>query len=170
VELVELTVLGDADWAQLRDGEQEPFGAIGEALHWSAKDHYMALRGDDGRLLAAAGVAVFEVEVEGTGAFEVVGLGGVIVTHTMRGRGLFSRVVGPALAKAAQLGPERMMLFCRPELVARYARLGFRVIDAPVWADQPGGHIEMPHEAMWLALREGAEWPAGRVDVRGLPF
>jgi predicted GNAT family N-acyltransferase len=130
----------------------------------------MALRGDDGRLLAVAGVAVFEVEVEGTGPLEVVGLGGVIVTHTMRGRGLFSRVVGPVLATAARLGPEHAMLFCRAELVSLYARLGFRVIGAPVWADQPGGHIEMPHEAMWLALRDGAEWPAGRVDVRGLPF
>jgi hypothetical protein len=78
--------------------------------------------------------------------------------------------VEPVLAQAAQRGPQHAMLFCRPELVGLYAQLGFREIEAPVWADQPGGRIEMPARAMWLALRDGAAWPPGRVDVRGLPF
>jgi hypothetical protein len=62
------------------------------------------------------------------------------------------------------------MLFCRPELVALYRGFGCEEIAAPVWADQPGGRIEMPLAAMWRPLRDGAEWPSGRVDVRGLPF
>jgi hypothetical protein len=62
------------------------------------------------------------------------------------------------------------MLFCRLELVALYRRLEFVEITAPVWADQPSGRIEMPMAAMWRALCPGAEWPPGRVDVRGLPF
>jgi hypothetical protein len=74
------------------------------------------------------------------------------------------------MALAEGLGPERAMLFCRPELVALYRRRGFVEIDAPVWVDQPGGRIEMPLAAMWRPLRAGAEWPPGRVDVRGLPF
>ena len=81
-----------------------------------------------------------------------------------------SRLVDPLLRLAEGLGPERAMLFCRPELVAVYRGLEFVEIAAPVWADQPGGRIEMPMAAMWRALRDRAEWPPGRVDVRGLPF
>jgi hypothetical protein len=62
------------------------------------------------------------------------------------------------------------MLFCRPQLTGLYRKLGFREIDAPVWAEQPQGRIEMPLPAMWHPLSSEAEWPAGRVDVRGLPF
>jgi hypothetical protein len=81
-----------------------------------------------------------------------------------------SRLVQPVLALAQSMGPDRAMLFCRPELVALYRRLAFVEIAAPVWADQPQGRVQMPMPAMWRALREGAGWPAGGVDVRGLPF
>ena len=70
----------------------------------------------------------------------------------------------------AAAGPDRAMIFCRQELVDLYRRLDFRPIAAPVWADQPEGRIEMPMPAVWRPLREGARWPPGRVDVRGLPF
>ena len=111
-----------------------------------------------------------QIELEAAEGFEVVGLGSVIVTRLLRGRGLLSRLVEPLLALAADLGPERAMLFCRPELVALYRGLEFVEIGAPVWVDQPGGRIEMPLASMWRPLRAGAEWPPGRVDVRGLPF
>jgi hypothetical protein len=54
--------------------------------------------------------------------------------------------------------------------VGLYEKLGFAEIDAPVWADQPGGAVEMPLRALWRPLRAGARWPDGRVQVRGLPF
>ena len=59
------------------------------------------------------------------------------------------------------------MRFCRRDLVRVYRRFGFVEITSPVWADQPGGRIEMPLVAMWRALRSGTRWPPGRVDVRG---
>jgi hypothetical protein len=68
------------------------------------------------------------------------------------------------------MGPDRAMIFCRPELVSLYERLAFAEITAPVWVSQPDGPIEMPMRAMWRALREGATWPPGRVDVQGQPF
>jgi predicted N-acetyltransferase YhbS len=170
VQLVEVEQLGDAEWAQLSDGEEEPFGRVGHSLQWEPKQHRLGLRDGKGRLVAAAGAVVVPVEVEGSGTFDVVGIGGVIVTHTLRGKGLFWQVVEPLLALAGELGPERAMLFCRDELRPLYARLGFQEIAAPVSAAQPGGRIEMPMAAMWLALRDGAEWPSGRVNVPGLPF
>jgi hypothetical protein len=62
------------------------------------------------------------------------------------------------------------MLFCQPAKRAVYASFGFREITDPVSVEQPGGRVEVPLSAMWLALRAGQVWPAGRVDVHGLPF
>jgi GNAT superfamily N-acetyltransferase len=170
VELVELGALTEQDWAALNDGEHEPFGPVGARLAWRPKDRHVGLRAPDGRLVAVAGAAVAAIEIEGAQGFEVVGVGSVIVTRSLRGRGLMSRLFEPLMALAEGLGPDRAMLFCRPELVALYRRRGFNEIEAPVWVDQPGGRIEMPLAAMWRPLRAGAEWPPGRVDVRGLPF
>jgi predicted N-acetyltransferase YhbS len=169
MELVELAELGEADWAELIDGERQPWGP-GEGLQWREKDRHLGLRAEDGRLLAVCGAVVAEVEVEGSGAFGVVGLGSLFVTRSERESGLASRLFAPLLELAGELGPDRAMLFCRAELVPFYRRMAFAEIAAPVWADQPGGQVEMPIAAMWRALRTGADWPAGRVDVQGLPF
>jgi predicted GNAT family N-acyltransferase len=170
VELVELGTLTEQDWADLVDGEPEPFGSGGAELQWRPKTHHVGLRASEGQLVAAAGALVAGVAVERAGTFEVVGVGSVIVTRALRGRGLFWRVIDPLMQLATRLGPDRAMLFCRPALVELYGRLGFREIADPVWVHQPRGRIEMPMAAMWRPLREGGAWPPGRVDVDGLPF
>ncbi len=170
VEFVELDALTEQDWDAVVAGEHHPFGSVGAELAWRPKDRHFALREQDGRLLALAALVYVAVEIEGSGGLDVVGLGGVIVTPAERGRGLMLEVVEPTLALAEKMGPERAMLFCRPELAAVYRRLGFEEIAAPVWADQPAGPVQMPMRAMWRALRAGAAWPPGRVHVSGLPF
>ena len=111
------------------------------------------------------------VEVAGADRFEVVGLGSLVVTRSERGRGLMPRVVDPLLRLAESMGPERAMIFCRPDLVALYTGIGFIEITDPVWADQPAGRMEIPLSSMWRPLRAGVlAWPPGRVDVRGEPF
>jgi GNAT superfamily N-acetyltransferase len=161
----------DQQWAEIVAGEVEPWG-LGEELSWRDKERQLAIRGSDGRLLALAGTTIADVEVEDSGAFQVLGIGGVFVTPSQRGRGLAVRLVRELLAGARRdpSHPGRAMLFCRPQLTGLYRRLGFREIHAPVWAEQPQGRIEVPLPAMWHALATEAEWPAGRVDVRGLPF
>lgn len=170
MEVVELPPLSDTDWEQLVDREEQPWGPLGEGLSWREKERTIGIRDRDGRLIAAAGAVIAEVAVEGSGSFQVAGLGGLFVTRRARGEGLVATLAEPLLAIAAAMGPAHAMLFCRPELVEPYRRLSFSEILAPVWADQPGGRIEMPLRAMWRALRDGARWPPGRVDVSGLPF
>jgi predicted N-acetyltransferase YhbS len=170
MEFVELGALTEEDWADVVAGEDEPFGPVGAGLQWRDKDRHVALRACDGRLAAVAGAVLATVEVEDAGGFEVVGLGGLIVNRSVRGRGLMFRLVEPLLRLAECMGPDLAMIFCRPELVVLYRRLAFVEIAAPVWADQPQGRVEMSEPAMWRALRDGAYWPPGRVDVRGLPF
>ncbi len=160
--------LTSADWDELIDGESDPWKAP-EELEWSSKERHVGIRTAEGRLIAAAGAVVAPVEVGGQ-AFDVVGIGGVFVTRSFRGQGLGDRVVGAVAELARDLGPDRAMLFCREALVPFYARHGFTEIDAPVRAEQPGGPVRMPMEAMWLGLRDGAGWPAGAVRVDDLPF
>src|SRR6059058_1101632 len=131
MELVHLGPLTEQDWTDLQRGEHEPFGPMGSRLTWRPKDHHVALRARDGRLVAAAGAAVAAIEIEGAASFEVVGLGSVIVTRTLRGQGLMSRVFEPLLRLAEELAPDRAMLFCRPDLVALYRRWDFIEIAAP---------------------------------------
>ena len=169
LRMVELGRLSDEDWAELTAGEHEPFGPIGHRLEWRPKERHLALRGPDGRLAAAGGALVARVDA-GAESFDVVGVGSLIVTPSLRGTGLLWSLVDPLLRLARELGAERAMLFCREELVPLYERPGFMRIAAPVRADQPGGRIEMPLAAMWRPLREGVRWPPGPVEVHGLPF
>jgi predicted N-acetyltransferase YhbS len=166
MELVELPGLTPDDRKELAAGEESPFG-INE-LEWRESERYLALR-DGGRLVAAAGLVVADVEVEGD-VFGIVGVGGVIVARPRRGSGLMRQVLDRALERAAELGPAYAMLFCSPDNARRYERFGFRPISAPVSADQPGRRVEMGEVSMWRALRDGATWPDGPVRVLGLPF
>jgi predicted GNAT family N-acyltransferase len=170
MRMVELDRLSEPYWEELVAGEHEPFGGIGESLVWREKTRNIGVRTDDGRLLAAGGAVLAEVKIEQEPPFQVVGLGGLIVTHSARGRGLAHLLFERLLELASEFEAQRAMLFCRPQLMPLYGKFGFLPIDAPVWADQPGGRIEMPLPAMWKALDSDAIWPSGRVELLGEPF
>jgi predicted N-acetyltransferase YhbS len=129
----------------------------------------VALRDDDGRLIASAGLLTADVEV-GDVLFPVVGLGGVIVNRAHRGRGLSLCVVEAALAKAATLGPQFVVLFCHEDRMGLYRRFGFEDVHTAVLVDHDGDRIVMPMHTMWRGLTADARWPDGRVEVHGPPF
>ena len=167
MELAELT---GEEWTGLLAGEERPWGAIPEGLQWRQKERFVGLRAADGRLAGIAGTVVAAVEVEGAASFEVVGVGSVFVTRAARGQGLVFTLLERLLSLAAELGPERAMLFCRPELATIYRRVGFAEIGSPVQAEQQGRPVEVPMTAMWRVLHDQAGWPEGQVRVLGLPF
>lgn len=169
VELVEFGALSVRQWIELTGREPAPFGAASAELEWRPKQRHVGLR-LDGRLVAVAGATVATVSVEGSGSFDVVGLGGLIITPSARGQGLMVTLMDGLARLAEGLGPDRAVIFCRDGLVALYARRGYAAITAPVWVDQPGGRIEVPLHTMWRPLRGAPGWPPGRVDVDGLPF
>jgi GNAT superfamily N-acetyltransferase len=170
VEIIELEEIAAPQMSALFAGEHQPWGGLGEDLIWRAKDRHVGVHAPDGRLIAIAGAVIVEVEVKDAGAFPALGIGGVFVTAGERGRGLASSLVEHLLGTHAQSAVDRAMLFCLPTRLSLYRRLGFSELAGPVWADQPTGRIEMPLRTMWRGLREGAAWPRGRVDLRGLPF
>jgi hypothetical protein len=170
VDIEQLEEITPQQWTELADGEREPWGPLAEPLTWRAKDHRIGVRSPDGRLIAVAAGVNVDIDVEGAGSFPVFGVGSVFVTPTERGRGLVTVLLEALLSGPLERPLERAMLFCRPELIAMYRKLAFAEVQAPVWVEQPAGRTEIAMRAMWRPLREGAGWPAGRVDVRGLPF
>lgn len=161
MEVIELPrKLTDEERAEIFAGEDDPFELAGTTLPPDRrKERYVVIR-DDGRLVAAVGLLVADVEVAGT-RFPVVGFGGVIVSHTHRGQGLFRRAMEPSLTIATELGPEFALLFCLRKNAPLYARLGFTTIDAPVTA----AGVAQPLDTMWRPLTPGARWPEGPVVV-----
>jgi predicted N-acetyltransferase YhbS len=169
MEIVEFGHMTAGQRDELQGDEDDPFGAVGITLEFQRKQQHVALSDESGRLVASAGMVVVEVEVADE-RFEVVGLGGVIVNAAHRGRGLARTVVTAAIAKAATLGPRFMILFCHPDRVGLYDRLGWGEVEPPVHVQQADGYAEMPMVTMWRALADGASWPSGHLAVQGLPF
>lgn len=169
MEAIELSGVGSVEWDAVLAGEQNVWGP-GEELAWTQKTRHVGVIGEDGRPLAMAGAVLARVAVGEGEPFPVVGIGGVIVTRSMRGRGFARLVVEGILRLAAGLGPDLTMLFCGEQLTPMYARFGFSEIEGTVSADQPSGAITMPMRSMWAPLAPGASWPAGDVQVLGEPF
>jgi predicted GNAT family N-acyltransferase len=158
-----------AQYEEIEAGEEDPFGMDDEDVEWIGKTHQTLLRREDGTLIGKAGLVLVDVEA-GREAFQVAGVGGVIVTRAERGKGRLRPLLEATLERAASMGAERAMLFCAERNVGLYERFGFEVIEAPVIAQQPSGPLVMPMPAMWRPLREGVTWPVGLVSLAGPPF
>jgi ribosomal protein S18 acetylase RimI-like enzyme len=172
VELIEFGRLSNEQYAELVADEDDPWNGAEFDLQWLPKDHHVAVTDDDGRLLAAAGLVVVEVQCGGQPPIPVVGVGSVIVTASHRGRGIGRKVISEAIGRAEAMGPEIAMLFCRSENAGLYRRHGFAEVRRPVLVDQPDRVVEISAagKAMWRPLTAGARLPDGIVKVNNLPF
>jgi ribosomal protein S18 acetylase RimI-like enzyme len=92
------------------------------------------------------------------------------VKAAARGRGFARVLIERLLQIARKLDAERAMLFCLPANIGLYTKFGFRLIEEPVKAAQPGGQIEMPLRAMWKPLTPAAKWPGGKIELSEEPF
>jgi len=98
------------------------------------------------------------------------GIGGVASTPKWRGRGLATL----AMEKAAELmcgdlDVEFGLLICGQEMMPFYRRLGWKVVEGPLVFDQPAGKVTFEDIVMVLPCTE-LEWPAGTIDLCGLPW
>ncbi len=169
VEVIDRPEYGPDDVAQVTGGDSDPFGTDHLGIVWREKSDHVALV-DDGRLIGCAGWVVTEVCVAGGPDVEVFGLGGVIVHAAHRGRGIGAQLVDGAMRRMRSGGGSLAMLFCRPERLAFYGRLGWVPIEDEVTVEQPGGLIVMPLRTCWTPLVAGGVLPEGSLRLKGLPF
>jgi GNAT superfamily N-acetyltransferase len=151
---------------------------LGSDLRWAeldtATDSLIRLRDED-ELRAIAWVTQRIVVASGRET-PVAGVRGVVTDPDQRRRG-YGRAV---MERAHDLmrsftNVEWALLFSSVMAVPFYESLGWRAITWPVTCDQPGGRIDYTQVipsalVMVLGLRRSAEFPAGPVDVRGLPW
>ena len=129
---------------------------------------FLVWEGD--RLVAHVGVMERTIRVGGQ-PLHVAGVYSVMTRPADRGKGYASA----ALREAATFMKEQLgeaahgLLVCIDERLPFYSRLGWQRVDAPVSFDQPGGRQVNEINTMVLPLR-GEPWPAGDVDLRGLPW
>ncbi|MEU6373510.1 GNAT family N-acetyltransferase [Streptomyces sp. NPDC046909] len=168
--VVRLAQYTKADLDEISGGARDPFEVAEFGVRSRDKDvHFGVLR--QGRLVAHAGLVEVAVSV-GDRSLRVAGLGGVIVAPGMRGHGLARAVVGAAVAHARGTEAEFGILFCLPDRVPLYERLGWRVLDGGMRVEQPGGVIDHPLHTLWIPLGEDDEavWPDGPARLWSLPM
>ncbi|MFF9479503.1 GNAT family N-acetyltransferase [Streptomyces sp. NPDC014733] len=156
------------DLSGISGGDPDPFEVAHLGLTWRAKEHHLGITQGE-RLVAHAGWVSVPVRVDGS-PMRVAGLGGVIVSPGLRGHGLARRVVAATAAHAAEQGFGFALLFCLPDRVPVYRKMGWTRLAADVEAEQPGGTLTMPLPAMWLSLGGDAPWPHGPVSLLSLPM
>jgi len=169
VELVDLPEFGPDHYAQIVDGEPDPYGTDHLAVEWGPKTDHVGLMAG-GRLIGHAGWVSSTVNLATGDILEILGLGGVVLHCRYRGNGLGRLVVQGAMEQMRTQGGTIAMLFCRPERLRFYGELGWHPVTDVVTVGQPGGPMVMPLRTCWLPLAEGATVPPGDLSFPGLPF
>jgi hypothetical protein len=144
------------------------FGIEDAGYRWRPKDYHFVTE-EGGRVVSHVGVIKTSVGVGGR-AVTVGGVGGVVTIPEAQGR----RHVHAAMLQATEficheLGAEFGMLFCLPRLAPFYARQGWQMVEDEVEIEQPAGRVLWPYHVMVRPCGDRA-WPAGKVEVGGLPW
>jgi aminoglycoside 2'-N-acetyltransferase I len=144
------------------------FGVADKLYQWRPKEVHFFVE-DDGHVVSHVGILEATVQA-GEREVRVGGIGGVVSVPEAQGRGH----IHTAMRRAAEFMRDELqvefgMLFCLPGLVPFYARQGWQLLDEIVQFQQPSGPVISPFRSMVLSW-DGCEWPAGKVDVRGLPW
>ena len=161
--------LTDAERESLFNWGKDIFGIEDADFRWRPKElHFITEEG--GRAVSHVGLVRPTVRVGGPEVW-VGGVGGVVTRPEAQGR----RLVHAAMRQAAdfichELGAEFGMLFCLPRLAPFYAGQGWRLVEEEVEIEQPAGPVVWPYHIMVLPCGGDRAWPAGRVEVGGLPW
>jgi hypothetical protein len=168
VEIRFAEALADEERQALFGWGRNIFGIEDAGYSWRPKTFHFITE-EDGRVLSHVGVIKTSVRVGGR-EVTVGGVGGVVTIPEAQVRHL----VHAAMLQAdeficRELGAEFGMLFCLPRLAPFYARQGWRLVEDEVEIEQPAGKVTWPYQIMVKPCGE-REWPAGRVEVGGLPW
>ena len=148
--------------------DEHVFGLEDASYRWRPKDYHFVTEAD-GEPVSHVGLIKTTVSVGGR-QITVGGIGGVATRPEAQGR----RLVHAAMEQVQEfirheLGAEFGMLFCLPRLEPFYARQGWQALEDEVEIDQPSGKVVWPYRVMVKPCGERV-WPAGRVEVGGLPW
>jgi predicted GNAT family N-acyltransferase len=161
--------LSDEERKTLFGWGEDIFGLDDKLYRWRPKDRHFIVE-EGGRVVSHVGVLETTVKAGGR-EVSVGGVGGVVTVPEAQRRGH----VHAAMRRAAEfmcdeLKVEFGMLFCLPQLAPFYARQGWQLVEEAIEFEQPSGTVvSSPFRIMVLPCG-GRVWPAGKVEVEGLPW
>jgi len=173
------TTIAVKRWSDFTDEDRAGFDALREQITfglppttWTPMEEtpWRVLLWEDGRLVSHVSVMDRTIQVGGR-PVHVAGIRSVMTLPEARGRGYASQL----MARAAELIPreipsaEHGLLLCLDIRVPLYSRLGWRVVDAPTYFEQPEGRTRSQVNTMVKPFKD-KPWPAGEVDLCGLPW
>ena len=159
-----------ADRQRLDDMLNRAFGddEIGRQYYWSDNDWNVWLRSGD-EIVSHVGIVDRTITVGGR-PLRVGGVGAVATASEWRRRGYARQLMEAAAAFLRdELHVPAGLLICGEETAPYYGRLGWQTVPGPLLIDQPQGKVAMSAEIMVLLFDE-TPWPAGTIDLCGLPF
>lgn len=147
---------------------QNIFGVEDMLYQWRPKAWHFFVE-DGGKVVSHVGILEAVVRA-GDSDVKVGGIGGVVSVPEVQGRGH----IHAAMRRAAEFMRDKLqvefgMLFCLQRLVPFYARQGWQLLEESVEFEQPSGPVISPFRSMVLSW-DGREWPAGKIDIGGLPW
>lgn len=148
---------------------------------WDPRAGYGYARGDlhalvrrDGQLL---GYAASARRFIGVGAEEVLiaGTGGVLTRKDARGTGIGRMLLTELQGASRGIAPADFgFLGCREEIVPFYEACGYTRVEAPILdvSPQDAMTVVKGHGPTMICpgTRATGSWPAGTIDLRGLPW
>lgn len=161
-------IMTDEERHTLFEWGKNIFGVEDMLYQWRPKVWHFFVEDED-RVVSHVGVLEAVVRAGDT-EVKVGGIGGVVSLPEVQGRGH----IHAAMQRAAEFMRDELqvefgMLFCLPRLVPFYARQGWQLLEESVEFEQPSGPVISPFRSMVLSW-DGREWPAGKINVGGLPW
>lgn len=129
----------------------------------------------DGDQLVSGLVLITRTVCIGGETMPIGGVRGVATHPNHRRRGFARAAMLRATAFAWEdLNVSVMVLLSSAMAVPLYRGLGWREVADPVLCQQPSGEVVFgdvhPEAPAMLLVRDGVDWPAGTLDLGGLPF
>ena len=161
-------IMTDEERKTLFEWGKNIFGVEEMAYQWRPKVwHFFVEEG--GKVVSHVGVVEAAVRA-GDREVKVGGIGGVVSVPEVQGRGHIHKTMQRAVEfMRHELQVEFGMLFCLPRLVPFYGRQGWLLLEETVEFEQPAGPVVSPFRSMILSW-DGRAWPAGKINVGGLPW
>jgi aminoglycoside 2'-N-acetyltransferase I len=144
------------------------FGVEAHKLRWRPKDlHFLLCL--DGEPVSHVGILKHVVSLDGK-PVTVAGVGGVVTVPEAQKKGFARRLMQHAARfLESEWKVDAGLLFCRPELTAYYAALGWQAVEGSVLVEQPAGKIISPLNVMALPMG-GKRWAPGSIELQSLPW
>lgn len=125
----------------------------------------------EGLVLAHVGIVEREIQILGSDdRLRVAGIQNVLVLPEHRKTGLFRQVMTAAMDEASRRELDVGLLFCLPDLVEKYARLGWRLLEPRnvIRIDENGQAQSLPSKNLTMVhpLRR-ADLPPGDIHLQG---